>query len=81
MTKNGHYRKRRSGSFQTTGSIMFRYRFRLPNEATGMRYGVPLTDALASSDDPKRVFFVSGNDILEATVSVLVVVHFLDSFS
>ena len=46
-----------------------------------MRYGVPLTEALASCDDPKRVYFVSGNEILEAAVSVAGVVHFLDSLS
>lgn len=46
-----------------------------------MRYGVPLTDALASCDDPKRVYFVSGNDIMEATVPTVAVVYFLDSLS
>ena len=45
-----------------------------------MRYGVPLTDALASSDNPKRALFVSGNDVLEAAVSITTVFHLLDSF-
>ena len=49
---------------------MFRYRLNLPEQASHLRYGVPMAEALTIGMETNYIYFVSGNQILAVKVGV-----------